>query len=310
MKLGFVSAILPDLSFDEVIQFAAETGYDCVELMCWPVSQAERRYAGVTHLDVAKWSASEIDRVQQTLSAAGVSLSGLGYYPNPLSPHPGESETAVQHLRKVIQAAAELGVPQVNTFIGRDWTKSVDDNWPRFLQIWKPLIELAEQQGVRIGIENCPMLFTRDEWPGGKNLASSPAIWRRMFEAIPSASFGLNYDPSHLVWQQMNYLRPLREFRDRIFHVHAKDVRVDQDRLDEVGVLAHPLLYHTPKLPGLGDVNWGRFFSVLGDAGYRGPVCVEVEDRVYEGSLELRKQSLLQSYTYLRNFISKAEQAD
>ena len=310
MKLGFVSAILPDLSFDEVIQFAAETGYDCVELMCWPVSQAERRYAGVTHLDVAKWSASEIDRVQQTLSAAGVSLSGLGYYPNPLSPHPGESETAVQHLRKVIQAAAELGVPQVNTFIGRDWTKSVDDNWPRFLQIWKPLIELAEQQGVRIGIENCPMLFTRDEWPGGKNLASSPAIWRRMFEAIPSANFGLNYDPSHLVWQQMNYLRPLREFRDRIFHVHAKDVRVDQDRLDEVGVLAHPLLYHTPKLPGLGDVNWGRFFSVLGDAGYRGPVCVEVEDRVYEGSLELRKQSLLQSYTYLRNFISKAEQAD
>ena len=310
MKLGFVSAILPDLSFDEVIQFAAETGYDCVELMCWPVSQAERRYAGVTHLDVAKWSASEIDRVQQTLSAAGVSLSGLGYYPNPLSPHPGESETAVQHLRKVIQAAAELGVPQVNTFIGRDWTKSVDDNWPRFLQIWKPLIELAEQKGVRIGIENCPMLFTRDEWPGGKNLASSPAIWRRMFEAIPSANFGLNYDPSHLVWQQMNYLRPLREFRDRIFHVHAKDVRVDQDRLDEVGVLAHPLLYHTPKLPGLGDVNWGRFFSVLGDAGYRGPVCVEVEDRVYEGSLELRKQSLLQSYTYLRNFISKAEQAD
>jgi len=187
--------------------------------------------------------------------------------------------------------------------VGRDWTQSVDANWPRFLDTWQPLVKFAEEQNVRIGIENCPMLFTNDEWPGGKNLAISPAIWRRMFAEIPSAHFGLNYDPSHLVWQQIDEVRPLREFKDRLFHVHAKDVRVDRERLDDVGILATPLAYHVPKLPGLGDVNWSRFFSVLTDVGYQGPVCVEVEDRAYEGSLEARKRSLRQSCTYLRSFI-------
>jgi len=205
----------------------------------------------------------------------------------------------------VIVAAELLGVRRMNTFIGRDWTKSVDDNWPRFLATWKPLLKFADDHGVRVGIENCPMSFTNDEWPGGKNLATSPAIWRRMFADIPTPNFGLNFDPSHMVWQHMDYLKPLREFADRIFHVHAKDVRIDRQRLDDVGILATPLQYHTPKLPGLGEVNWGSFFSVLGDTGYRGPVCIEVEDRAYEGSLDLRKASLRQSGTYLRNFLPR-----
>jgi sugar phosphate isomerase/epimerase len=196
-----------------------------------------------------------------------------------------------------------LEVGLVNTFIGRDPRKSVDENWPRFLEIWPPLVRWAEEHGVRIGIENCPMYFTADEWPSGKNLATSPAIWRRMFEAIPSASFGLNYDPSHMIWQQMDYLKPIREFADRIVHVHAKDVRLDRERLDEVGILATPLEYHHPKLPGLGDVDWGQFFSALSDSGYTGPVCVEVEDRAYEQSTERRIAALRQSATYLRNFL-------
>jgi sugar phosphate isomerase/epimerase len=165
------------------------------------------------------------------------------------------------------------------------------------------LVRHAEGKGVRIGIENCPMLFTRDEWPGGKNLAISPAVWRRMFTEIPSPSFGLNYDPSHLVWQGMDEVQPIREFGDRISHVHAKDVRVHRDRLDQVGILAYPLEFHTPKLPGLGDVDWSGFFAALTDIGYRGPVCVEVEDRAYEGSLEDRKRSLIQSARYLRTWV-------
>lgn len=307
MKLGFVSAILPDLSLDAVLGHAARLGYDCVEVMCWPPGKAERRYAGVTHLDATNFTHAAADEVKALCQRHGVSISGLGYYPNPLSPDAAEAGVAVAHLKLVIQAAATLGVPQVNTFIGRDWTKSVDANWPRFLETWRPLIALAESVGVRIGIENCPMLFTNDEWPGGKNLATSPAIWRRMFADIPSKAFGLNYDPSHMVWQQMDYLRPMKDFRDRLFHVHAKDVRIDRDRLDDVGILANPLLYHCPKLPGLGEVNWGKFISVLGDTGYVGPVCVEVEDRAYEGSLELRLQSLRQSHDYLRNFIAKID---
>lgn len=305
MQLGFVSAIVPELSLREVARLAAQTGFDCVELMCWPVTKAERRYAGVTHVDVTDFDGDLAAQVRETVAEAKVGISGLGYYPNPLSPNSEESQRAVEHLQKVIRAAPLIGVTQVNTFIGRDWTRSVDDNWPRFLEVWTPLIKLAEDCGVRIGIENCPMLFTRDEWPGGKNLAISPAVWRRMFDSIPSANFGLNYDPSHMIWQQMDYLAPLREFRDRLFHIHAKDVRLDRHRLNDVGILATPNEYHTPKLPGLGDVHWGQFFSVLTDAGYTGPVCVEVEDRAYEGPLAARQASLVQSATYLRNFIPK-----
>jgi sugar phosphate isomerase/epimerase len=307
MQLGFVSAILPELSLEDVARTAAEIGYDTVELMCWPAGKAERRYAGVTHVDVtAGFGEADARRVRDVMAASGVQVSGLGYYPNPLSPDAGEAAAARDHIEKVIRAAAILGVPRMNTFIGRDWTRSVEENWPRFREVWRPLVRVAEDLGVRIGIENCPMLFTRDEWPGGKNLAVSPAIWRRMFEEIPSKSLGLNYDPSHMVWQHMDYLKPIREFAGRISHVHAKDARVDRERLDDVGILATPLEYHRPKLPGLGDVEWGRFFSALGDTGYDGPVCVEVEDRAYEKTLETRKLALRQSLAYLRQYIPAA----
>lgn len=304
MKLGFVSAILPDLSLEEVVAFAAETGYGCVEVMCWPKGKAERRYAGVTHIDATGFNADHAAQVNDLFAEYGVSISGLGYYPNPLAPDEMEARVYVEHIKAVIQAAALLGAPVVNTFIGRDWTKSLEENWPRFFSTWKPLIAFAEDNGIKIAIENCPMLFTRDEWPGGKNLARSPAIWRRMFEDIPSKNFGLNYDPSHMIWQRMDYLAPMREFKDHLFHIHAKDARIDAYKLDQVGVLAFPNEYHTPKLPGLGDVDWGKFFSVLTDTGYDGPVAVEVEDRAYEGALELRKVSLTQSLAYLRQFVT------
>lgn len=303
MQLGFVSAIVPELNFGEVFRLAAETGYDCVEVMCWPKGRADRRYAGVTHIDVTALEAAGIEKIQTTVAATGVNISGLGYYPNPLTPDAAEAKVAADHIIEIIQAAKLLNIEVVNTFVGRNWALSVDANWQRFLEVWMPIIDFAEDHGVKVAIENCPMLFTRDEWPGGKNLATTPAIWRRMFEAIPSANFGLNYDPSHLVWQQMDYIRPLREFASRIFHVHLKDARVDREKLNEVGILAHPLEYHSPKLPGLGDVDWGRFLSVLGDSGYRGSICVEVEDRAYEGDLDARKKALRQSHDYIRQFI-------
>jgi len=307
MKLGFVSAILPDLSLEEVVKFASEEDFACVELMCWPKGKAERRYAGVTHIDVVDFKKDDAKKVQDLIGEAGVGISGLGYYPNPLAPDENEANVYIEHIKRVISAAQVLGVGVVNTFIGRDWTKSVDDNWPRFLSVWKPMIKFAEEHGVRIAIEHCPMLFSKDEWPGGKNLMTSPAIWRRMFEAIPSKNYGLNFDPSHFIWQQMDYIKPLWEFGERIFHVHAKDARLDRNRLEEVGILATPLQFHTPKLPGMGDVNWGRFLGVLRDTGYDGPVCIEVEDRAYEGSLDKRKASLRQSRDYLKQFIVPEE---
>ena len=303
MKLGFVSAVVPDLSLEEVARFAAAEGFACVELMCWPKGKAERRYAGITHIDVTGFTKSDAVKVNDLLGEAGVSISGLGYYPNPLTPDTTEAKVYADHIKRVIRAAELLGVGVMNTFIGRDSAKSVDDNWPRLKKVWRPLVKFAEDHGVRIGIENCPMLYTGDEWPGGKNLAYCPAVWRRMFEEIPSPNLGLNYDPSHLVWQQIDYVKPLREFADRIVHVHAKDARVDQERLSEVGILGTPLEYHTPKLPGLGDVQWGPFFSALSDIGYDGPVCIEVEDRAYEATLDTRKEAVRQSARYLRQFM-------
>ncbi|MCA9421230.1 MAG: sugar phosphate isomerase/epimerase [Nitrospira sp.] len=307
IQLGFASAILPEMSFQAVFELAAEIGYECVEVMCWPVSKADRRYAGITHIDVTRLDTKLISDISNTVQTTGVQISALGYYPNCLSPDLEETARSVEHLIKVIEAAPRLGLSRVNTFIGRDYTRSVDDNWPRLLETWRPIMAIADTLNIRIGIENCPMLFTGDEWPGGKNIATSPKIWRRLFDDIGSPNLGLNYDPSHILWQQMDYLQPIRQFVDRISHAHAKDVRLDRHKLDDVGILAHPSEYHTPKLPGLGDVNWGQFFSTLLDSGYRGPVCVEVEDRAYEGSLEDRKASLRQSYRYLRNFCQPSE---
>ena len=303
VKIGFVSAILADQTFEEVISFASESGYACVEIMCWPSGKAERRYAGVTHIDVTNLSKEKVDSIQNLLKEKGISISGLGYYPNPLEANDKNATAYIEHIKKVIDAANQLGLENVNTFIGRDHQKNIKDNFEKFKKLWPPIVKHAEGKGVKIGIENCPMFFSNDEWPGGKNLASSPAIWRRMFEEIPSPNFGLNYDPSHLVWQFMDYVRPIYEFKDRIFHVHIKDAKVLRGNLNDVGILATPLSFHSPKLPGLGDVDWGKFFSALTDIGYDGAACVEVEDRAFEGSLEMRKRSLFQSREYLKQYV-------
>jgi sugar phosphate isomerase/epimerase len=303
MQPGFVSAILPELSLEELVDYAAQLGYQCIEVCCWPVGKAERRYAGITHIDVDKLDAGRVEEINRYFAGKGIYISALGYYPNPMDADGEKREFYADHIRKVIDASALLGANKVNTFIGRDKMKNVDENFELFRTTWKPLIQYAESKKVRVGIENCPMLFTNDEWPGGNNLATTPAIWRRMFSEIPSNYFGLNYDPSHLLWMQMDYLKPLYEFKDKLFHIHIKDARVYKEKLDEVGILATPLEFHSPKLPGMGDINWGKFFSTLNDIRYQGPVCVEVEDKAYENSLEDRKFSLVICRRYLEQFV-------
>jgi sugar phosphate isomerase/epimerase len=303
MKLGFVSAILGDMSFEEIVNVASSTGYKCIEVCCWPHGKAERRYAGVTHIDVDTLDEQKAASINVYLRERGVAISALGYYPNPLDPDEERSAFYISHIRKVIDASVLLGINRINTFIGRDKSRSVDDNFKRFRIIWEPIIEYAEVKKVKVGIENCPMMFTNDEWPGGNNLATTPAIWRRMFSEIQSEFFGLNLDPSHLIWQQMNYIKPIYEFRDKIFHIHLKDAKVHREKLDDVGIMAAPNEFHSPKLPGMGDINWGEFFSALNDIKYKGPVCVEVEDRAFEGSQEDRKYALEISRRFLDQYL-------
>jgi sugar phosphate isomerase/epimerase len=304
MKLGFVSAILPELTLDQLLTFAAAEQFACVEVMCWPAGRAERKFAGVTHVNVTGLSRMQADDVNALCVTHDVNLSGLGYYPNPLDPDPAVAKHCVEHLKKVILAAEKLGLKNVNTFVGRDWTRSVDDNWPRFLKTWKSLIAFAEDHDIKIGIENCPMLFTRDEWPGGKNLATTPVIWRRMFGDIPSNHFGLNYDPSHFVLQHMDPASPLREFQNKLFHLHAKDVKIRRDRINEVGVFAHPLEWHQPRIPGYGEMDWGKFMSALMETTYRGPVCIEVEDDTFGKAVEGRKHAVKVAGKVLRPYFA------
>ncbi|QDT68381.1 Inosose dehydratase [Planctomycetes bacterium MalM25] len=302
MQLGFVSAILADQPLDEVLAFAAGEGFDCVEVLCWPPGGPDRKYGGVCHLDLSDFTTAQADDTRALIDKHGVAFSALGYYSIPLSADEEQASAAIEHLHKVIDAAADLGLSTVNSFLGANQNLSMEENFAKFLEVWPPIIRHAEERGVRIGIENCPMLFAKT-WPFGLNLAHSPAVWRRLFDAIPSDAFGLNYDPSHLRMQLMDPVAPIREFGPRIFHTHAKDMRIDQHRLDEVGSLAPPMDRSTAKIPGLGDIDWGAWIAALTDAGYDGPVCIEVEDEAFADTLERRKQSLRISRNVLRPLI-------
>ncbi len=303
MQLGFVSAILGDLSFNDVLATAASTGYQCVEVMCWPEAKEDRPYGGVCHIDVNNFTQAKADDIRALCDKHGVQISALGYYANALSDDANEAEVVRSHFRKVIDAAPLLGLANVNGFTGANRYQPLDENFQQFAKVWPDIVRYAEDRGVKIGIENCPML-TPNTWPFGVNMARTPAIWRRMFETIPSPNFGLNYDPSHLVMQLMDPIAPIREFGPRIFHTHAKDMRIDRHRLNDIGSLEPPMLRSTAKIPGLGDVPWGLWIGALTDAGYNGPVCVEVEDEAFHDTLEGRKRSLRISHNVLQPLIA------
>lgn len=303
MKMGFVSAILDTCTFEEMIDFAAEHGFECVEVACWPKGEAERRYAGVTHINVDEIDDEKAAYIQEYCRNRNVEISSLAFYPNTLDPDPDKRNAHVEHLRKLICISAKLGVNMVTTFIGRDQTKTVEENLEIVKNVWPPIIQLAEERGVKIAIENCPMLFGTEQWPGGQNLMTTPKIWRKVFALLQSENLGLNYDPSHFVWLKIDYIRPINEFRDKIFHVHYKDIKVYEDRLNEVGIMAYPLEFMSPKLPGLGDVDWGKYVSALTDIGYNGYTCIEIEDKAFEGSKDRVEQSLILSKRYLSQYV-------
>ncbi len=305
MKLGFVSAILDQSSYEEMMDIASELGFECVEVACWPQGKAERRYAGVSHIDAERVLEDEAyaKHILDYAAEKKVEISSLAYYPNTMDADLEKRETAVAHLKALIQASAKLGIGMVTTFIGRDQAKTVEENLELVKEIWPAILAVAEENDVKVAIENCPMLFGTDQWPGGQNLMTTPANWRKVFEVLPSANLGINYDPSHFVWQMIDYIKPIYEFKDKIFHVHYKDIKIYPDKLQQVGIMGYPLDFMSPKLPGYGDVNWGKYVSALTDIGYDGYTCIEVEDKFFEGSLEKVIDSLKLSKRYMRQFV-------
>lgn len=303
MKLGFVSSILDGWDFEEMIDVAAEADFDCVEVACWPKAEgATRRYAGVSHIDVENLGPESVEHIKKLCKEKQVEIAAVAYYPNPMDGNAEIADAAVVHMYKVIDAAYKLGVPLVTTFIGRDQYKSVEMNLEKVKAVWSPILEYALERKIKIAIENCPMFFGSEQWPGGQNLMTSPKIWREVFRILDYPNLGLAFDPSHFVWQRMDYISVIKEFSDCIFHIHFKDIKVYPDKLKEVGVMAYPLEYMAPKLPGLGDVKWDEFISALTDIGYKGSASIEVEDRAFEGSREQILYSLVSSKNYLNQF--------
>lgn len=305
MKLGFVSAILGQCHYEEMIDIASAQEYQCVEVACWPQEKSERRYAGVSHIDVRRVVEDDgyAEYVLDYATRKNIEISSLAYYPNVMEPNEEKRQQIIEHLKCVIQASKKLRIGLVTSFIGRDQTKSVEDNLNMVSDIWRPILEFAHDIQIKVAIENCPMLFGRDQWPGGQNLMTTPDIWRKVFDILPFENFGINYDPSHFIWQHIDYIKPIYEFCDKIFHVHCKDIKLYQDKLDRVGIMAYPLDYMAPKLPGLGDVDWGRYISALTDIGYDSYACIEVEDQAFERSLEKIIAGLRLSKLYMQQFV-------
>ena len=303
MKLGILTAPFPDTKLIDVANWSASVGFEELEIACWPaVADDARRYAGTSHIDVDGLTKTKAREIVSAIKEKGISISGLGYYPNPLHSEAAHRERVIGHLKKVISAAGMMGVPVVNTFVGGDRAVSVDQNWERATQVFPDIITHARDSGVKLAFENCPMIFSKDEWPGGHNIAYAPKIWRRIFESWGD-DVGMNYDPSHLVWQMIDQARFIKEFGSRMVHVHAKDLMIDRDALYENGIMSVGIGWQVPRMPGLGDVNWAEIFAGLYRAGYDGSVIIEHEDRTFEGTDENVKRGFLLARDVLRPFV-------
>jgi sugar phosphate isomerase/epimerase len=302
MKIGFLTAALPGMSLEEVAGWAAESGFGMLEIACWPKGKAERRYGGVTHIDVAELDKQGAKNIRSMLTGHGLDISSLAYYPNYLNPDSEHRAAVAEHLKKVIDAAVLLEVPIVGTFVGADESKSAKDNLEDFAKVWPEYVKYAGEREIKIAIENCPMVWEQT-WPGGQNVAYSPAIWTKMFEIIPDDNFGLNMDPSHLIWQFIDEVRVIHDFRDRIFHFHAKDMEIDREMLYQDGVLGAGFTWAIPRLPGLGAARWPEIIAALYRIGYDYVVSIEHEDRAFEGDEELVKRGFYLSRDVLKPYI-------
>ncbi|MBL4768069.1 MAG: sugar phosphate isomerase/epimerase [Rhodobacteraceae bacterium] len=289
MKLGFLTAPFEDLGLMEIADWAATSGFSALEIACWPpIGGKKRRYAGTSHIDVGDLDNVQAKEICDELREKGIVISGLGYYPNPLDSDSDHRFAVIEHLKSVVSAASLLDVKVVNTFVGGDRNLTVDENWARAQIIFPDILAHARDHGVTLAFENCPMLFSNDEWPGGHNIAYAPRIWRRIFDTWDGV--GMNFDPSHLVLQMIDQGRFIREFGAKFAHVHAKDLMIDRDGLYERGIFSLGMGWQVPKLCGLGNVDWADFFKQLNDVGYDGSVIIEHEDRDYEGSDEKIKR--------------------
>ncbi|QGU94661.1 TIM barrel protein [Clostridium bovifaecis] len=307
MNLGFLTGCLKS-TLEEKVKWAKENGFDALEISCWPRLN-DRDYSG-SDIDVEKLDDNEVEKIKSLFSGNEMKISSLAYYDNMLHHNLDIRNKYISHLKSVIDAAEKLGVELVGTFVGKDFTKTIEENFSEYEKVFRDLVDYCKSKKIKLMIENCPMpSWHKEGW--GATISYSPELWYEMFKRIPDDNFGLNFDPSHLIWLQIDYIKALREFKDRIFHVHAKDCRLLKERVGYYSIFGkqigkthgEDLGFIKPCMPGLGDVEWDSVFEVLWDIGYTGAISIEHEDKDYEGTDDKVKEGLLIAYKYLREWI-------
>lgn len=280
VRLGFYTPYSRDTA-----EFAHKVGFTSLELSAWP---------GTT-LDAEKVTDKEIAAIRADLKNKDIEISALGYYPNYFDPNQEERQRARSYFKKLLDLAVRMEQKVIATFVGRDPSKTVAENLPLFKDLFSRFCDEAEKRGLKIAIENCPMQDRKTLQ--GTNIAYSPEIWSAMFDLVPSRALGLEIDPSHMLWLGIDYVAAVRNFGDRIYHVHAKDMEIDKDLLARTGIYGQALGdvngfghgWWRARTPGWGEVDWPKFISALIEVGYHGNIDIEHEDDVFAAAAEIGK---------------------
>jgi sugar phosphate isomerase/epimerase len=301
MKLGLLTACMPERSLEDVARWAGANGYEALEVAAWP--RVDDRPFTASHLAVEDFDEDDATRTTELLRSQGLVLSALAYYPNNLHPDPEERRIAHEYVHACIDAAALLGGVPVGTFIGRHPGRTVAENLRDAEEVFRPLTEHAGEKGVTLMIENCVMEgWHPDGYPG--NLAYSPELWEWMFDL----GLKLNFDPSHLIWLGIDPLEALRPYVDKVAHAHAKDAEALGHRRDRFGFFGPTVGRKDPwdggwwryRIPGLGELDWTSYVDALYEGGFDGVLSVEHEDPVWGGSPEKVEAGLEIAHRTLR----------
>lgn len=304
MKLGFLTVGLGPLSLDEMLRWGAANHFETVEIGCWPPTH--KRASDGMQLDVTTLTAARAQEICALTQEVGLPISCLSYCDNNLARDADRRKANLEHLHRVIDAAALLDVDTVCTFVGRDETKTIAENIQLAAQVLTPTVRYAREKNVRIAIENCPMPGWQFEGLVG-NVAHTPEVWDALFQAIPDENFGLNLDPSHLIWLEIDPIRAAREYAPKTLYAHAKDTELVTEQKYRRGIM-DPVNngWRIYRNPGRGALDTGAFLAALRAGGYDGALSIEMEDPDWWGNSASVQAGLLAARDFLRPLLVTA----
>lgn len=307
MKIGFLTNCLT-LPLTEKVEFAQKIGFNTLEIACWPLKN------GLLHsgcdIDVKNFSCDQATELKNHFEKNNISIAALSYYDNMLHQDTEIRIENQRHLRDVIKVAEKLGISLVGTFVGKNFSMSIKENFELYKKIFTPLVDYAGEHNVSLMIENCPMpSWSQEGLPS--TISYSPEFWDEMFSIIPSKNFGLNFDPSHLYWMQIDYIKCIKSYSDRIFHVHANDLKINPELKTIYSFYGKKINktnykdmgWYIPKAPGLGEIKWPEVIKTLRSVSYDGCITIEYKDQTLSGADIKVMEGLNYSYNYLKHII-------